>query len=378
MAQPKTVVFAINSLGGGGAESHTLRVVNHLDRSRFRPIVAVSSRGGNYEQFLSADVPIAALSIGRIQSSTANLFMSPAGLIPLVRRERPALVLPVMDVIGVITVSTLLALGKTRPKVAPIVQAPPSIAHKDSRFGRQFVLPGIRHLYHRADRVISLSHGVHRDLAALDARLADRVTVIHNACVDERIESPRTDAVMPETDAPVVLAAGRLTGQKGFPYLLDAFGEVRARTGAELWIIGEGPDRPALEAQIAQLDLGAAVKLLGFQKDPHAFMRRATVFCLSSVFEGFGNVVVEAMACGAPVVSTDCPYGPSEIITHDHDGVLVPVADPKALAGALVSVLSDPDRRRRLAENGRARSQAFHAKAISSAYADEMDRIIAC
>lgn len=372
----KTVVFAINTLGGGGAESHTLRVMNHLDRERYRPVLAVTRPGGNYEQFVRGDVPIETISLAPTGTNAASFLTSPVPLASLVRKYRPAMVLPVMDPLAVLGIPTLLAFGRGRPKIVPIIQAPPSIAQADTFFGRSVVLPGVRHLFQYTDRIIALSRGVRDDLVRLNPRLSARVTVIHNACVDERIEEQEVVATIPQTDAPVIVAAGRLAPQKDYPTLLDAFVEVRDKTGAELWILGEGRDQPAIEAQIARLGIGKSVRLLGFQRDPQAFMRRATVFCLSSVFEGFGNVIVEAMACGAPVVSTDCPHGPNEIITPDKDGLLVPVRDPVALATALVRILRDDVLRDRIAQAGKERASAFHAKVIAEQYADEMDRIV--
>jgi glycosyltransferase involved in cell wall biosynthesis len=372
----KTVLFAINYLGRGGAESHTLRVLNYLDRERFRPLLAVAAKGGNYEPFLRPDVPIEPISIGTWRSSSTRQLLSAPGLRRVVQRERPDVVLTVMDLMSVLGIPTLLSLGARRPKIVPVVQIPPSIEYSRSRFGRSFVLPGVRHLYAHADQVIALSHGVAADLVRLDARLEGRITVIHNACVDERIESTDEAPVEEQSSAPVVLGAGRLLPQKGFEHLIDAFAEVRKSVEAELWIIGEGPDREQLQQRIARHGLGSSARLLGFKSNPHSYMRRATVFCLSSIYEGFGNVVVEAMACGAPVVSTDCPHGPSEIIRDESEGLLVPSRDPRALADALVRALKDEPLRARMSAGGRRRAQNFHARTIAAAYADELDRLL--
>lgn len=373
----KTVLFAINYLGRGGAESHTLRVLNHLDRERFRPVLAVAAKGGNYEPFLRPDVPVEPISIGTWKSSSTRQLLSAPGLRRLVQRERPDIVLTVMDLMSVLGIPTLLSLGARRPKIVPVVQIPPSIEYSRSRFGRSFVLPGVRHLYAHADRVIALSHGVAADLARIDPRLEGRITVIHNACVDERIEKVDEVGVAEQSDVPVILGAGRLLPQKGFEYLIDAFAEVRKSVEAELWIIGDGPDREQLQQRIARHGLGSSARLLGFKTNPHAYMRRATLFCLSSIYEGFGNVVVEAMACGAPVVSTDCPHGPSEIIRDESEGLLVPTREPKALAAALVRALSDDALRSRMSAGGRARAAAFHATTIAAAYGAEIERIVA-
>ncbi|NUP07107.1 MAG: glycosyltransferase [Polyangiaceae bacterium] len=370
-----SVLFAINHLGRGGAESHTLRVLNYLDRTRYRPLLGVVARGGSYEDYLRPDVEILELAHTSAQSSTARQVMSAPGLRRLVVDRQPDIVLLVMDFMAIIGTLTLKSLGPKRPKIVPVVQIPPSIEYASSAFGRRFVLPAIRRLYTRTDRVIALSHGVRDDLIGIDARLRNHITVIHNACVDDRTENTTERVDVPTPDAPVILGAGRLITQKGFTYLIDAFAEVRRQTPAELWILGEGPDRSLLERRIAEHGLGSSVRLLGFQRAPHAFMRKSAIFCLSSIYEGFGNVVVEAMACGLPVVSTDCPYGPSEIIRDENEGLLVPTRDVPALARSLARLLRDRPLRDRLAQSGLERAKNFHAAQVAREYADEMDRI---
>jgi len=145
---------------------------------------------------------------------------------------------------------------------------------------------------------------------------------------------------------------------------------------AVLWILGEGPDRPALEQQIADLSLGDSVRLLGFRDNPYSYMASADLFVLSSIFEGFGNVVAEALACGTAVVATDCPYGPSEIITDGVSGLLVPPRDPAALAEAIVRVLTDPELRSALAQEGKRRSRDFTAETISGQYAKVFEDVL--
>lgn len=375
---PRRVLFFTTSLGGGGAESHALRVMNELDRSRYVPVLAVSRTGGGYEAFLRADVEVHSVSPQRVPSSLGRLLLSPMALAPLMRRLRPALVCSLMDPPNLAAIAAV-RLVHDRPKLVVCVQIPPSIEYRRTLTGRATFLPAIRWFYPLADRVIALSHGVKVDLAELQPSLSARTTVIHNACVDARLldDDPVAARAVPTATRPVLLAAGRLTAQKGYPYLLDALGIVRKHADVELWILGEGPDRGAIEAQIARLGLRDAVRLLGFQKAPQAFMRRASVFVLSSIYEGFGNVIVEALACGAPVVSTDCPHGPGEIIEHGKSGLLVPIRDPAALAREVLRVLGDDGLRERLRVAGRERSAAFHGRIIANAYADEFDRVLA-
>jgi glycosyltransferase involved in cell wall biosynthesis len=376
-APPYKALFFTTSLGGGGAESHTLRVLNHLDRSRFSPELAVSRRGGSYERFLRSDLPVHDVSFSRIPSSAGRLLASVHGLRRLVEREAYDVICSVMDLPNLVALGTVMTL-RQKPKLALVVQIPPTIEFKGKPFGERVLLPAMKRLYPQADRVIALSHGVKRDLCSLAPALESMTSVIHNACVDDRLLDASGDAAasLPETSRPVVVAVGRLTYQKGYPHLLDAFARVRRSVDAELWILGDGPDRSAIERQIADLGLRDVVRLLGFQAQPQAFMRRATVFVLSSLYEGFGNVVVEALACGTPVVSTECPHGPAEILQNETTGLLVPVADSAALADALARLLGDSALRERFITAGRLRASAFHAREIAGQYAAELERVV--
>ncbi|MCG8345898.1 MAG: glycosyltransferase [Chlorobiales bacterium] len=143
-------------------------------------------------------------------------------------------------------------------------------------------------------------------------------------------------------EPPVILGVGRLVQQKDFPLLIRAFSRLRKRREARLMILGEGPLRPELEALVETLDLKKDISLPGFIANPYAYMRCSALFILSSRWEGFGNVLVEAMACGTPVVSTDCPSGPSEILENGKWGRLVPVGDVNAMAFAMESALIEP------------------------------------
>lgn len=153
--------------------------------------------------------------------------------------------------------------------------------------------------------------------------------------------------------------------------MLDAFAAVRRRVPATLWILGEGPQRPALERRMRELDLAPDVCLAGFRPDPAAWMAQADLFVLSSRWEGFANVVVEAMAGGTPVVATDCPHGPGEIVEDGVSGLLVPPEDATALAAAI-------ERRalaERLASAGRRRAKVFSSPAAAQSYGELFERL---
>jgi glycosyltransferase involved in cell wall biosynthesis len=373
---PKRVLFYTLALGGGGAESHALRVMNHLDRGRYLPSLAVTRRGGTYEQFLRDDVRVHAVGPAAVRSSSARAVLSTAGLRSLLARE------PFDVVCSLLELPNLAALVATRgvrpqPKLVFCVQNPPTIEQSRSRFGQHVFLPALRAALPRGDRVVALSQGVRADLEVLAPRLRGHVDLVHNACVDDDVRSAAELPIdEPLPSGPLLLGCGRLTYQKGWPYLIEALAKIRTKHPAELWILGEGSDRAALERQIGALGLGSAVRLLGFRDRPQRYMSRATVFVLSSLYEGFGNVVAEAMASGAPVVSTDCPFGPGEILEHERSGLLVPMRDPDAFSAAVVRLLDDPALRERLSTAGRERAERFDATRIADEYADVFDRAL--
>ena len=196
----------------------------------------------------------------------------------------------------------------------------------------------------RADAVVAVSQGVARtviDTLGVDAR---KTHVIYNPAVtpdiDELAQLQPDHPWFSEGGPPVILGAGRLVPEKDFPTLIDAFRRIRASRPCRLVILGEGPLRPELEARIAGLGLDNWVSLPGWVENPFAFMARAALFVLSSRHEGFGNVLVEALACGCPAVSTDCPDGPSEIL--EDPTLLAPVGDPEALAQVMLRTLDRP------------------------------------
>jgi glycosyltransferase involved in cell wall biosynthesis len=365
------VLFFTTVLGGGGAEKHLLRVVNHLDRERFRVSLALVKPAGEFESALAADVQKFYLNRRSEGSTTMRALQSVRPLRRLIRSERPDLVFSVIDLVNLVNVCATRGI-EPPTKIVLGVQTPPSIAYDSWHPISQLILGLIPRLYPRADQVVALSKGVAADLCALSPDMRERVAVIHNAGVETEVGELAHEG-LPAAESPqrpLVVACGRLKPLKGFAHLVEALAAVRKTVPAHLWIIGEGEQRPALEKKIKRLGLDHCVRLLGFQRNPYKYMAAADVFVLSSLFEGFGNVIVEAMACGAPVVATDCPYGPGEIIADGENGILVEPASAPALARGLLRVLGDEGLKQRLAAKGRERARDFDAKAIADAYGE--------
>lgn len=342
---------------------HLLRVVNHLDRQKFQPAIAVVRSGGSYESALAPDVPLHVLKTGQLRSSTVQMLRSLRPLRALIRQEQPDIVCSLLGHANTIAALAIRNLPQ-RPKLVLGVQNPPSL--QSEVFVNSVFRALIPYTYSQADRVIALSKGVAEDLLRFVPNI--RVDVIYNAGVDEQVIDGANQPLSGTIPHPLIVTCGRLAEQKGYPYLLEAFAQVRRVMPASLWILGEGKLRSSIEQKIRSLGLTQDVKLLGFQSNPYQYMKAADVFVLASIYEGFGNVLVEAMACGTPVIATDCPSGPGEIITHNLNGILVPPADPFALSQAMLNVLSNPSLQHKFSIAGQRRAQDFQSQSIAASY----------
>ena len=201
-----------------------------------------------------------------------------------------------------------------------------------------------RLFYPSADAIVAVSQGVAEDIATITGLAADRIQVINNPIeTDEIIEKGKEPVDHPwfnSPELPVILGVGRLEKQKNFSNLINAFVKIREVREARLMILGEGSERDRLEDIIRELGLENEVAMPGFVRNPFAYMARSAVFVLSSAWEGRPVVLGEVMALGTPIVSTNCPSGPYELLDGGKYGELVPVNDSEALAQAILKVLS--------------------------------------
>lgn len=217
---------------------------------------------------------------------------------------------------------------------------------KRSRLQRWWRLRALRRLYARADGIICVSQGVADDLSGITGIAPERLHVLRNPVVTPELAALAAETVehpwFTTDNPPVILGAGGLRLQKNFPLLIRAFARVRSNRPCRLMILGDGRQRARLEGLARQLGIGEDVALPGFVNNPYAYMAQARLFVLSSYWEGSPNVLAECLAVGTPVVSTDCPSGPREILQGGRFGSLVPVDDEDALTEAMITTLDRP------------------------------------
>jgi glycosyltransferase involved in cell wall biosynthesis len=333
------IAFFLQDLYGGGAERVMLTLAGGIARRGIAVDLVLVRRQGAYVEDIPANIRV-------IELGTKRTINSVAALARYLRRERPAVLVTALVHVNVAALlAGLLARVGTRLVVTEHNQISRNISPNASRTVRM-AYRLVPFLYPKAARIIAVSDGVADDLTQFAGIDRGRIDVAHNPVVsaDMRVKAaqPLNHPWFFEGEAPVILGVGRLSAQKDFGTLLRAFALVRATRPARLVILGEGACRKELEALADELGITADVQMPGFVDNPLAFMGRASLFVLSSRFEGLPTVLIEAMACGTPVVATDCPSGPREILEGGGLGGLAPIGDAPALASAIGQSLDNP------------------------------------
>ena len=326
------------SLHGGGAQRAMVSLANALAGQDFTVDLVLTSATGPYLSEVSKSINIVDLGEPRVSRS---IF----GLAKYLRERNPSAVISAM---GHANCALLLArkLSGTKARVVVSEREDPSTKSKQPFDLRSRVVDILnRHLYPSADVVHAVSYGVASAVRDKFALPAEKVQVVYNpidrAQILKRAKAEPTQSFGLSKTGLVIVAAGRLSKEKDYPCLIRAFSMVRQKMDVHLVILGDGELRHELEELVSKIGLGADVTLPGFINNPFPLMKSADLFVLSSAWEGLPNVLIQAMACGTPVVSTDCRSGPSEILEDGKWGRLVPVGDPEALAEAMVQTLED-------------------------------------
>ncbi len=284
-----------------------------------------------------------------VELGARNLLAAIPPLARYLRRERPAAFLAALALANLASVAAhRLAGSPTRLVLSVHTTYSQSYPRKKHRLLRTVVPRLMRWLYPLADAVVAVSQGAARDLVSYLGLSPAHVQTIYNPVIGPdfyaRAAQPVDHPWFAPGQPPVIASVGRLVKAKDYATLLRAFALVQPQHDSRLLILGEGRERAALEAQVRELGLEAVVQLPGYAENPYAALARARLLVLSSAWEGFGNVLVEALALGTPVIATDCPSGPREILRDGAYGVLCPVGDPDRLAQAMLAELRQPEK----------------------------------
>ena len=332
---PSTISMFFHDFGIGGAERVMLQLAQGFIECG-HPVDMVLARA---EGPLLTEVPLGVQIIDLKTRSPIQMFF---GLIRYLRQKKPGVLLSPFEVTSVIAI---LVKKITRVPTRVVIRVSVHISQnkrtsKWKKILEQFVVSKV---YPWADGIITVSAGAAKDLAVYTGIPLERIKVIYNPVVSEQLlnaaEQPVHHRFFNENEYPVVLGVGRLAEQKDFSTLIKAFDLLHKKIPSRLIILGNGEERSHLEKLIHSCGLQNLVDLPGSDINPFAFMKKASVFVLSSKWEGLPGVLIQALACGCPIVSTDCLSGPSEILKGGEYGHLVPVEDVEAMAKAMEATL---------------------------------------
>lgn len=345
------LVIYTSALGRGGAERAMLNLANGLVERGVPVDVVIAKRGDS--DYLGELRPEAKL----VDLDSSPAVVAFPRLVAYLRRRRPLATLSVEPAAHAMMLAAARLAGRGIRPAASVQNFHSREFATDLAPYRRLVLGSMRHVLPRMYRVFTVAGRVADDVVENFGVPREMVSVIYNPIVTPEIEERAAEPVdhpwFRDGAPPVAVSVGRLTRQKNYPLLLRAFARVRRRCEARLTILGKGEERERLESLASELGVAGDVWMPGFVDNPFAYLARASAFVLSSDWEGLPSVLIEALAVGCPVVSTDCPSGPREILEQGRWGRLVPTGDSERLAEALAATLTEETDRERLRERAR-------------------------
>lgn len=359
----KKIVFVLAGLQAGGAEKVVNLIARHL-AGQGHEVSVIAFQGSRESSYFEYPDGIRILTNAEGEHSSPGGWRRVLGRVRFLRvtlkQVQPDLIISFLTKVNVMTLAACLSL----PFPIIIAERNNPLRQEASRVW-QFAI-GL--LGRRAARLIMQTQA---SVASLPSHLQDNAVVIPNPA-PARTAHQRASAFNN-----CFVAVGRLEKQKGFDLLLTAFAEVaKSMPNAKLTIFGEGPDLQDLENLAVTLNCREKVTFAGVTAQPGQWTASGDIFVLSSRYEGFPNVLLEAMSCGMPSIAFDCPWGPAEIITSGIDGLLVPEADTKALAAAMHTLLADANLRTRLSQNTAAAIARFQTDAVLRQWDSQIDSIL--
>lgn len=366
----RPAAFFLHGFEMGGAQRRSLALAGELARRGWRVDMLVAVDGGPLRPEVPPGVRVIELGgrLARLPWIGARRRGRVRAAIPALaaylRSEEPAVLMAAANHAALAAVAAHTLAG--RPEVGLVLRASNSLSATRRSLSDRLKRLAVRWAYPRADAVAAVSQAIAGELTALQPRLAGRVRVVVHPVIGRDqaalMAQPADHPWFAPEGPPVVLGVGRMVPQKDFATLIRAVARLRRERPLRLVILGDGPEREALAGLACRLGIADAVDLPGFDPNPLPFMKAASAFVLSSRWEGMPGVLIEAMACGCPVVSTDCPGGSAEVLRGGELGPLVPVGDADALASAIRSVLDHGGDRPAL----RARAADFSVEAAAA------------
>jgi glycosyltransferase involved in cell wall biosynthesis len=352
---------------GGGPERESVLLCNGLAAKGARVAILVLREEGPLRSLLDPAVRVVVVPARRMRYAVPGLRRVIAALAPAVVAS---LGIPSLNLATLVAVRTLLR-GQ-RPKVILREASVPSMARHDPSRSNRIAYRVLRYFYRYADRIITQTDAARRELAQNFSIPETKISVMRLNAVIPPSLLPRLEQWDGESgrERDLILSVGRLSREKDHRTLLRAMTLIPPERPWRLAILGDGPERTALQAVARSYGLADRVEFAGYVTDVFSWMMRASILVLSSIYEGLPCVIMEALACGTPVVSTDCPHGPREILEGGRYGTLTPVGDPVAMATAIVAALDRVHDRSLLMRHGLEYTAEFAAERFLQIVAD--------
>ena len=348
--QPSIALF-LRNLVGGGAERVMLNIARGIAQQGIAVDIVLIKEEGEFLEQVPPQIRIVNLNTSRLDKGTKfklpTSFQSTTSLPKLVRylrQERPKTLISAAHYTNEIAI---LAKYIARVPTRVIVSEHTTLSQEAQRVEQLSarVAPLMaKMLYPWANEIVAVSNGVAQDLVQITGIAKKRIQVIYNPVITPELIDKAEETLehhwFADGEPPVLLGIGRFVAQKDFATLINAFAKVRHRQPVRLMMLGNGRDKHKLQALATELGVDSDIAWMGFVDNPFAYMKRASLFVLSSAWEGLPTVLIEAMAVFLPVVSTNCRSGPAEILDNGKYGELVPVGDTQAMAEAIIKVLA--------------------------------------
>lgn len=362
MSERLKILFVRTSMTYGGADRITLNILKDFDRNLYKCDLALVKKTGQYLNEIPSDVRVFDLK-------AINSFFSFFSIKDLLNKSDYDVV---YSTCGGTNASTVVAAKLSGKQLKVVVSERNVMLPPGKNKVKQFLQHSFKKLtYPKADFVTVVSKALEQEVLQETNTKPQKIKVLYNPVINNDLLQQKEEVlnnVVFNSEKPVILAVGRFVYQKDYPTLFKAFQKVIQEVPAQLFILGTGPLEEELKKLVITMGLYENITFGGFDKNPFKYMKNCSVFVLSSKHEGMPGVLIQAMACGAPSVATDCPTGPSEVIENGINGFLVPVEDDKKMAEKILDLLGNEELRKKFSENSIQKLVPFHYKYAINSY----------